>query len=175
MFRAASTSLARFSRRGLCLMVVLISSLATLGFAVAVWTAPMADMADMADMAYMADASTTAARTVAPTTVVGVAARTLNDAVAGDDAAGGSPSVASAGSLTSTSLCDTVCARNVNEVCAVAGGLTVTMLLVLLMSSRRDTFLGLKARARTFALRRQQRRPTPWALRSPIELCVLRV
>lgn len=147
----ATGPIARLARRGLCVVVAVALGLACAGFAIVMATAPTAEMAAMdnlSDRVVTADVSTTVSNTA-------------------DLAAGLSPVAAS--------LCDTVCAGSVNEVCMVAGGLTALMLLALLVAARRDTFLRLQPRQRDHIIRRSQRRRAPWALLSPIELCVLRV
>jgi hypothetical protein len=60
------------------------------------------------------------------------------------------------------SMCGSACIAEVTMVCTQAIGLTVTLVLVLLLASRRDTFLGLLARSRRSAnvvRRRHQRTP----------------
>ncbi len=86
------------------------------------------------------------------------------------------PSAAATPSPT-TSLCETPCAGGTTGVlCGVAVALVVTSVLLLLLTSRRDTFLGLLARVRRAGLvRRRRRQRTPWLVRSPVSLGVLRV
>ncbi|MEO5709151.1 MAG: hypothetical protein ABIQ59_04965 [Nocardioidaceae bacterium] len=74
------------------------------------------------------------------------------------------------------SMCDTACVTRVSSMCNVAGGLTVTTLLALLLASRRNTFMGMIARNGSPALSRRPRRDrTRRAVLSPFSLCVLRV
>lgn len=174
VFRSRATPVARLSRRRWCVVVALVSSLAWIGFALAMWAAPMTGMAAMDDMVD-ADAAMITVSTFAPAPYAEGAARNWIQGWSDDSASESVALDSSLGSLPLTSMCDTVCASRVNEVCAVAGGLTVIMLLTLLLVPRRDTILGLKARTRTSVLRRQQRHRAPWASPSLIELCVLRV
>lgn len=79
-------------------------------------------------------------------------------------------------SMPMSSMCDSACPTDASAVCTIAGGLTVTTLFLLLLVTRRDTFLGLLARARPRAVLRRRRRHRPsWTVLSPISLCVLRV
>ncbi len=123
----------------------------------------------MTGMVDMADASTTAA----PAAAVGAVTSGLTDGVVGQVVREAASPIASVMSLPMSSMCDSACVTDVTEMCTVAGGLTVTTLLALLLASRRDTFMGLLARTRPCALPR--RRQTPWTVLSPISLCVLRV
>ena len=119
----------------------------------------------------MADASATAA----PAVAVGAYTSGLTDGTVGDVVREAAAPVASMMSPPMSSMCDMACVTDVSEMCTVAGGLTVTTLLALLVASRRDTFMGLLARTRPCALPRRRRRQTPWTVLSPISLCVLRV
>lgn len=80
------------------------------------------------------------------------------------------------GGPTMASMCESLCVIDIGGECTVAAGLAVTALLALLLASRRDTFLGLLARAGPlFYVRRRRRDPTPWTVLSLSSLCVLRV
>ena len=136
-----------------------------LGFAVAASTTPIAGMVDMAD----------ASATVAPGGAVQAHTGGLTGGAVGDAVREADSPVASVMSPPMSSMCDSACVTDVSQVCTIAGGLTVTTLLALLLASRRDTFLGLLARTRPRALLRRRRRHTPWTVLSPISLCVLRV
>jgi hypothetical protein len=160
-----AAQVACLSRRGLCAAVALALSLMCIGFAVAASTAPMTGMVDMAD------ASTTAA----PVAAVGAVTGGLTDGVVGQVVREAESPIASVVSPPTSSMCDSACVPDVTEMCTVAGGLTVTTLLTLLLANRRDTFVGLLARPRPRALQRRRRRQTPWTVLSPISLCVLRV
>ena len=160
---------ARLSRRGLCAAVALALSLTCIVFAVAASTTPMTDMVDMAD------ASTTAAATAAHAAAVGAFTSGLTGGGIGDVVREAASPETSLMSLPMSLMCDTACVTDVSAMCTVAGGLTVTTLLALLLVSRRDTFMRLLARTRLCALPRRQRRQTPWTVLSPISLCVLRV
>jgi len=157
------------SQRGFGAAVALALSLTCIVFAVAASTTPMTGMVDMAD------ASTTAAATAAPAAADGAITNGPTGGVVGDVVRESASPVASVMSLPMSSMRDNACVTDASEMCTVAGGLTVTTLLALLLASRRATFLGLLARTRPCALPRRRRRQTPWTVLSPISLCVLRV
>lgn len=72
-------------------------------------------------------------------------------------------------------MCAGGCVAAVSDACGLAAGLTVTPML-LLLTSRRNTFIGLLARVRqSYFARRRRRLRTPWTVLSPFALCVLRV
>jgi len=160
---------ARLSRRGLCAAVALSLSLACPVFAVAASTTPMAGMVDMAV------ASTTAATTAAPAAAVGFLTHGLADGGVDDVVREAVSPGASVMSLSMGSMCDSACVTDVLEMCAVAGALTLITMLAMLIASRRDTFMGMLARARPRALPHRWRRQSPWTVLSPVSLCVLRV
>jgi len=164
-----AVQVARLSRRGLCAAVALALSLACIVFAVAASTTPMTGMVDMAD------ASTTAATTAAPAAAVGSFTNGLTDGGVDDVVREAVSPGASVMPLPMGSMCDSACVTDVIEMCTVAGALTLITMLALLVASRRDTFIGLLARARPRALPRRRRRQSPWTVLSPISLCVLRV
>lgn len=164
-----AVKVARLSRRGLCAAVALALSLTCIVLGVAASTTPMTGMVDMAGT------SATGAATAAPAVAVGAYTSGLTNGAVGDVLG---EAVSPVGSVTSppiSSMCDSACVTDVSQMCTIAGGLTVTTLLALLLASRRDTFLGLLARTRPRALRRRRRRQTPWTVLTPVCLCVLRV
>lgn len=163
-----AVQVARLSRVGLCVAVALALSLTCIGFAVAA-TTPMPGMVDMAI------ASKTAATTAAPVAAVGSFTSGLTDDDVDDMVREEVSPGTSVMSLPMSSVCDSVCVTDVSEMCMVAGGLTVMTLLALLVAARRDTLVGLLARARPPALPHRRRLHTPWSVLSPISLCVLRV
>jgi len=169
MFTPVAVQVARWSRRGLCAAVALALSLACIVFAIAASATLMTGMVDMAD------ASTTAPTTAAPAAAVGAFTSGLTGGVVSEVVLEAASPVAAMISLPLSSMCDSACVTNVSEMCTIAGGLTVTTLLALLLATRRDTFVGLLARKRPCALPRRQRRQTPWIVLSPISLCVFRV
>ena len=129
----------------------------------------------MTGMVDMADASTTAAATAAPAAALGAFASGLTGGGVGDVVREAASPVASVMSLPMSLMCDTACVTDASAMSTVAGGLTVTTLLALLLAARRDTLMGLLARTRPGAHSRRVRRQTPWTVLSPISLCVLRV
>lgn len=112
-----------------------------------------------------------AAASVAPMTGMGddAAPVTTVAVTVAEDVASVSPAM--------TSMCAYACVDgSASVVCAGAAGLVVTSALVLLLASRRDTYLGLLARLRRAGLaRRRLRARTPWLVLSPVSLCVFRV
>lgn len=70
--------------------------------------------------------------------------------------------------------CDTACIGTVTAVCSGAVALVVP-LLVLLLATRRDTFIGLLRRAPARDVRGRWPQATPWTIPSLAALCVLRV
>lgn len=89
---------------------------------------------------------------------------------------GAAAPVASAIPSMTAAMCDGVCIAEVSSGCAVGVGLIVTTVLVLLLATRRDTYLALQARSSTLTRGHQRRRHrTPWTVLTPISLCVLRV
>jgi len=148
-----AVQVARLSRRGLCAAVALALSLACSVFAVAASTTPMPGMVDMAAVGSFTNGLTDGG---------------VDDVVREADSPG-----ASVMSLPMGSMCNSACVTDVIEMCTVAGALTLITMLALLAASRRDTFMGLPARAHPCALRRRRQRP--WTVLSPIFLCVLRV
>lgn len=75
-----------------------------------------------------------------------------------------------------SSMCGAPCVTDIGGACTIAAGLIIAALLVLFMASRRDTFVGLRARlGPVLFVRRRRRDPTPWTVLSLSRLCVLRV
>lgn len=145
----------RWSQRALCAVVGL-----TLGLLCAVLAATMSTgTSDMDSM------SSTAGAPALSGEAAGAAAR----APATQGTAVGAVSVIS-------SMCDTSCVNEVTTTCAVAAATIIATLMVLLLASRRDTFLGLLARTRPtdFARRPRRARVAVPAL-SLCTLCVWRV
>lgn len=161
-----AAEVARLSRHGLCAAVALALSLTCIVLGLAASTTPMSGMPDT---------SATTAATAAPRVAVGVYTSSLTNGAVGGALRGAASPVASVMSSPMSSMCGSVCVTGVSEVCTVAAGLTVTTLLALLLAARRETFLGLLARARPRALPRRRQRKTPWTVLSPISLCVLRL
>ncbi len=166
MSTPVAVKVARLSRRGLCAAIALALSLTCIVLAVAASTTPMAGMAD---------ASAAAAAIAAPAVAVGARTSGLTDGAGGDVIRETASPVASGMSQRMSSMCDSACVTDLNEMCTVVAGLTVTTLLALLLASRRDTFMGLFARTRPCARPRRRRRQTPWTVLSPVSSCVLRV
>lgn len=74
------------------------------------------------------------------------------------------------------SMCGIACVSDTTGVGCTGVGVVVTSVLVLLLASRRNTFMGLQARVRRPGLtRRRLRERTPWIVLSPASLCVFRV
>lgn len=166
MFTSIAAEVARLSRRGLCLAVALALSLTCIALALVASTTPMSDMRET---------TATAVATVAPGASAGVLTGSLNEAADGGVLPGAAAPLASVAPAPMSSMCDSVCVTGLSRLCGVVAALTVTTLLALLLASRRDTLLGLLARARPRARQRRRRRTTRWRVISPISLCVLRV
>ncbi len=150
MHRSVVVSVVRWSRQGLCWTLALALSLmcVVLGAGATAHTAPMAGMPGMAE-------SSMVVATATPATAVAHAA---------------TPSAWEAAPSAGSS-CEGICLTEMGAACAAA--LAVITLLGLVLTSRRNTFTGLLARARSRALPRRRQRP--WSLLSPFSLCVLRV
>ncbi len=74
-------------------------------------------------------------------------------------------------------MCDAACASGaVRATCALAAAAAPLMLLGLLLTRRRDTFLGLLARTTgPLIVKRERSRWSGWFVLSPMSLCVWRV
>ncbi len=74
-------------------------------------------------------------------------------------------------------MCNGVCATHSAATCALVVVLTVISLLGLLLSRRRDTYLGVTARlqARPRPVQTERQRPPRWTVLTLTDLCLLRV
>ena len=153
-FVSATSEARRFLARAICAVVALTVGLICAVTAIGATAAPMTGMTGMTTGPDVSMQEMTTHVVAAP-----VAASIDSGMTSADE-----------------SMCATGCLAEFSTVCTLAAGLIVTSGL-LLLASRRGTFLGLVARVRPSVLdhRRRRRDRAPWTVLSPIALCVSRV
>ena len=108
---------------------------------------------------------------------MGGMSKAASPADSGVTVADGVPVAAEVTQRVMTSMCAHPCAGvTTGDLCTAAAGVLLASVLVLILASNRNTFLGLNARLRrqvVLPLRIRQR--TPWLVLSPASLCVFRV